>query len=380
MNDLLIKREEILERYIKQYLVNPRYAEQTPLTYSFLITKRCPLKCKHCFNNKITNEYEKKELTVDEYEKISRTINPFLTAFFGGGEPFVRTDFYKIVSLFRKNCKMQWASVTTNGLLQNSILTQVEKICVETPGQKFVLNFSLDGYREQHDLIRGVGVYDKCMDTIRQCNELRKRFKNLSIGIVSTMNTFNETCLAEFFQEISEEIHPNVISLLLTRQAPREGEYIKEIDYNNYYAAQKKLYQLFLEGKNGNLDIPSSFFPFAFYDIISKTIMNKERQFNCLAGHYGAYIDFDGDVNPCEIMNDKLCTEHPVLMGNLRDYDYDFKKLWTSERAKKVRKIVNNKTCCEKCTHETEGILPSLYFPPNNQFYKDRIREYVEKK
>ncbi len=378
MENIVVKKDKILETYIKHYLANKEYVEKTPLTYSFLVTKRCPLKCKHCFNNKAEKDYEKNELTIDEYEKISCSMNPFLTAFFGGGEPFIRNDFHKIVSLFRKNCKMQWSSVTTNGLLQNSILTQIEKICEDALGQKFVLNFSLDGYSEQHDLMRGKGVYSKCIDTIRMCNQLKKKYKNLSIGIVTTMTSLNENVLTDFFQDISDDLKPDVISLLLVRQFPRDGEYIKQINPDNYYRAQQKLYELFVEGKNGNPNAPNAFFPFAFYDFINKTLSSDKREFQCYAGTYGAYIDFDGDVNPCEVFNDEMCNDKPVLMGNLRDYDLDFKKLWTSDRAKRVRKMVNQSRCCQKCTHETEGILPSLYFPPNDIVYKERIIRYVK--
>ena len=51
----------------------------------------------------------------------------------------------------------------------------------------------------------------------------------------------------------------------------------------------------------------------------------------------------------------------------------DFLKLWNSESAMKVRQMVNRHECCKECTHETEGILPSIYFEPNSIFYKERI-------
>lgn len=373
MNTIVKKRDEILEKYIRNYLNNEKYANITPLTFSFLITKRCPLRCKHCFNNKIIKDVDKNELTLDEYEKLSLSMNPFLTAFFGGGEPFVRKDFHEIVAIFRRNCNMQWSSVTTNGMLQDSILSQIEKICLNAPGQKFVLNFSLDGYREQHDLTRGKGVYDKCIDTINQCQKLRKRYKNLSLGIVTTMTTINEEIIPEFFEDISETINPNVISLLLARQSPRDGKYLKRIQPENYHKAQNKLYDLFKMNKNGDPNNPNAYFPFAFYDFIDKTLISGRKEFYCYAGKYGAYIDFDGTVNPCEIINDEECTNNPVCMGNLRDYNMDFKKLWLSDNAKKIRNTINHRDCCENCTHETEGILPSIYFEPNSRVYRKRI-------
>ena len=52
-------------------------------------------------------------------------------------------------------------------------------------------------------------------------------------------------------------------------------------------------------------------------------------------------------------------------MGNLRDYDMDFLKLWNSAKALEIKGLVNRHAACEACTHETEGLLPSLYFAPN---------------
>ena len=61
-------------------------------------------------------------------------------------------------------------------------------------------------------------------------------------------------------------------------------------------------------------------------------------------------------------------------MGNLREYDMDFLKLWNSKQAMEVRQKVNRHKCCTCCTHETEGILPSIYFEPNSMFYKERMK------
>jgi hypothetical protein len=52
-------------------------------------------------------------------------------------------------------------------------------------------------------------------------------------------------------------------------------------------------------------------------------------------------------------------------MGNLRDFDMNFLKLWNSKQAMEVKQLINRHEICKSCTHETEGILPSIYFEPN---------------
>lgn len=101
-----------------------------PLTFSFLITEKCNLNCKHCFNH--DNKYGKNALPLDEYEKLAKSIVFFASEFFCGGEPFLRNDFCEIVSLFQKNCNITWASTTTNGQFTESILRQTERICINS--------------------------------------------------------------------------------------------------------------------------------------------------------------------------------------------------------------------------------------------------------
>ena len=368
--------EKILEKFLLKYQLKHLHQYNAPLTFSFLITERCNLNCKHCFNH--DNKYGKNALTLDEYEKLAKSIGFFASGFFCGGEPFLRDDFCEIVSLFQKNCNMTWASTTTNGQFTESILRQTERICINSCSKPFVLNFSLEGYEEQNDYIRGKGTYQKCIETIYEAIKLRKIYHNLQIGIVSTMNTFNEEILGKFFVDISKKINPDVISLLLVRQNPRVGNQIKKVNPQNYLRAKEILTQLFKNGKNGNYNSPKGYYPLAFYDIIEKTLKSNQREFFCYAGIHGAYINYNGDVNPCEILNDRHCCSEPLLMGNLRDYDMNFLELWNSQQAYLVRTQINRHECCKHCTHETEGILPSIYFEPNSNIYKEIIRN-VEK-
>lgn len=377
-NNKLQIRQEIFDRYICSY-ASKCHTKQEPLTYTILTTRRCPLKCRHCFNNQqLDNSLKNNELSLEEYKRIAEQLPPFMSVYFGGGEPFIREDFSEIVNVFFEKCHMQWASVTTNGILQDSILSQMKKICERLRGKKFVLNFSLDGDELEHDFIRGKGVYSKCLDTIQKCIELKQEYNNFSIGIVTTMTTINENKVCEFWDGLLEKITPDVISLLLVRQFPRDGEYLKSIDPQNYKKATEKLYDLFLRKRNGSPDTINAYFPFAFYDIINKTINTHKKEFLCYAGKYGAFIDYNGDINPCEVIGDPLCNPSGIVIGNLRDYEYNFMKLWNSMTGINVRGMVNKCKACEKCTHETEGISPSLYFSPNDKYYKERIFDYVK--
>ncbi len=375
---LLNEKQKIMEHFINNQYKRNFFTFSTPMTFSFLITRRCNLKCKHCFNND-QNKFNDNELTIKEYDELSRNLGNFSSALFCGGEPFIRDDFYEIVNCFRKNSQLQWASTTTNGQLTKSIINQTEKICSSYPSRKFVLNFSLDGYKNEHDYIRGEGTYDKCINTIKQVQKLKEKFPNLQIGLVSTLSTINEKILDEFFEKISFMLHPDVISLLLVRQHPRSGDKIKKVNIENYIKAKNKLNFLFKENMNGDINSPTAYYPLSFYEIIENTLKTGKREFYCYAGIFGAFIDYNGDVSVCEVFSDKNCTCKPKIMGNLRKYNMNFSKLWNSKNASEIRNNVNYSDCCLKCTHETEGILPSIYFQPNSKYYLERMKFYEQK-
>ncbi|MBU5317323.1 radical SAM protein [Clostridium bornimense] len=379
-NEELSLNNKIIKKYIHSYQKRHYFKNDTPMSISFLITNRCNLRCKHCFNNKTVKTMDKseKELTLDEYKIIAESMGFVASGLFCGGEPFIRNDVAEIVNIFRDKCNMQFTSTTTNGILTDSIIDQTERIVSNDKRKRFVLNFSLEGFESEHDITRGDGVYKKCIASIKEANKLKKKYSNLQIGIVTTMTTINENIVSDFFDYISEELEPNVISLLKVRQSPRAGEQLKNININNYIKAKEKLNKLFIKGKNGNVNSTVAYYPLTFYDIVEKSLVTDKREFYCYAGTHGAYIDYNGYVNPCEIIGDSMCSNEPLSMGNLRDYNLDFLKLWNSERARMVRSRINRHICCEKCTHETEGILPSIYFEPNAFMWEERMRKIVQ--
>jgi MoaA/NifB/PqqE/SkfB family radical SAM enzyme len=88
-------------------------------------------------------------------------------------------------------------------------------------------------------------------------------------------------------------------------------------------------------------------------DIISRTVKTNEYQLPCYAANLSAVIYAGGDVYPCEILEENL--------GNLRDVDYDFKKIWFSERTEQVRRDIREGKCF--CTFEN-FLTNSVLFTP----------------
>lgn len=355
-------KSELLSNRYKKIIRNAELYEKlychnhTPLVMSILVTNRCTLRCKHCFNHMnsggVPKHLNSRELGLNEYEKISKSMGSFMKALFSGGEPFIREDLKDIVLLFAKNNNLTHISITTNGQDEESIYRQTEYILSKLQDNtNLSLGFSLEGFEEVHDYIRGKGTYQKAMCTWKKCSELRKRYKNFDMYICSTMNTLNESSLCDFFRWGIENLCPDAVALLKVRQNPRDGEYMKNISLDNYYKAMKIIEGAINDGKLGDTDMPQTYANVRICEYVFEIMKTGKRSFNCFAGKYGGFINYNGDVGACEILD---------AYGNLREYNYNFMTLW--------EKFLENNcknTLCDSCTHETEGIIPSMYLGNN---------------
>ena len=88
---------------------------------------------------------------------------------------------------------------------------------------------------------------------------------------------------------------------------------------------------------------------------IERTLTEGRAQFSCVAGRLACVIYSNGDVVECEINNSRL--------GNLREVDYDFSRLWFGDRAAEVaRHAANGCFCTHECGHYASTIysLPKV--------------------
>ena len=336
----------------------------TPLVISFLVTNRCTLNCKHCFYHQ-TMLYGNSayELSVDEYRKLSNNMEQFFIGIFCGGEPFIRDDIYEIINIFQVNNKLVTADVTSNGQLTNNIIKQVENILIKCPYQNFSLGISLDGFKETHNKIRGKGTFEKVMQTWKELKLLKKYYTNFELYLCSTINKINEIEFPQFIKWCIDNLNPDKISLIKIRQTPRDGNQLKDIDLNNYLKSIKILENHIESFDISKLEKPQTYLSLSGNNYVYDSEIYKKKLFKCYAGLHGAFIDYNGNVGVCEVLS-------PI--ANIRDFDFNFFNLWNSNLASNLRKLVNCDNSCLKCTHEVEGILPSIWFEPNQIKYMRR--------
>jgi MoaA/NifB/PqqE/SkfB family radical SAM enzyme len=147
-----------------------------PVYVILYVTSRCNLRCSHCFFHKSLNKPE--EISLEDIEKISKSMPNLLHVSLTGGEPFLREDIEKIAAMFAKNSGAQIISIPTNGMLTEKIAAKTAVIAEENPGTIFNISVSIDGKEEMHNRIRGSkNAFSNACNTLEKLLELKTRYE-----------------------------------------------------------------------------------------------------------------------------------------------------------------------------------------------------------
>ena len=347
----------LARKYFWRHNLQPEYV-------ILIATSNCNLRCKHCFLWQ-KNEYGwgnlnqgKNDLSLEEIEKISLSMADFFFLNLGGGEPFIRKDLPKIAEAFYRNNHIQNLLIPTNGTLSSMILASTKTILEKCPGLKVSIDVSIDGIGKLHNEIRGgKDTFELAMKSLRDLLKLKKKYPNLQVGTIISQMSYNQKCLEEIYNFLKKEIQPDSITLALTRGTPRQPK-AKNIDIKYYQKLSEEMENDFLRGE------VSGFRKIILWPMIIATKILMHRlvirtyisgfQIPCLAGQLNAVIYSNGDVYPCEMLRS-------ARLGSLREVDYDFQKLWRSEKLKEIVRKIKKSKCY--CTHECHLPINILFSP-----------------
>jgi 12,18-didecarboxysiroheme deacetylase len=159
------------------------------------MTRRCNLKCIHCYSNSADTDYPN-ELSTEEGKKLIDDLAQFGSPviLFSGGEPLLRHDLLELAQ-YAVDRKMR-AVISTNGtLITKEIATKLQKIGLSYVG------VSLDGLEKTHDRFRGKkGAFNQAMEGIRNC-----RNAGIKVGIRFTVNKHNLADVSDMFDLLRQE-------------------------------------------------------------------------------------------------------------------------------------------------------------------------------
>ena len=282
-----------------------------------MATFRCNIGCNKCWQrHHIDPSAFQPELTgpeidklLDQSDMIANARNLALT----GGEPFLNPHLFEICqSLVRYQRPFR---LFTNG----SFPEQLKKT-LEIDGIGGVLScvhLSIDGPESVHDKMRQPGSFNNVL----RCLEYARKH-----GIWIHANTVITDDNVDYLEETKNVLQEN----------------------SDSYTFYPHLVNLEYNVKHEYLPRIKPFLTPATYELVESNVLSGTVNTRCRVGSNRCVINPDGSIIAC---NASMFFGEGFYMGRLREEDFDFDRIWDSDRAKRARELVAN---CRGCASFTE--------------------------
>ncbi|MFH1485932.1 MAG: radical SAM protein [Chloroflexota bacterium] len=334
-------------------LISDVFHHPFPVMLVYFVTARCNARCKMCFYS--TNTSGAQELDLREVERVSKSLPHLRWLLLSGGEPFLRPDLGDLCETFLRNSNVDYLQIPTNGSLPDVIVGATERLVALPFCRQLVISVSLDHIGPKHDEIRQVkGLFSKATETIRALRQVSRTHKNLGVTVNVTCSTYNAEDLDSIIDYLDSNFDVDGLNLTLVRGntpqpvAPPEVlraykraylRLLRDTRRYRYYHWPKKILAY---GKD-----------YLQFRLIVNAAEKNKYTLPCRAARNVAVMSETGQLYPCELRDDGL--------GNIRDFDYDMKKAWSSPAIRQARRQIALEKCF--CTYEC-AMGPNLLFNP----------------
>src|SRR5579883_2761751 len=308
-----------------------------PLNLTVSVSYRCNSRCKTCNVWQRPND----DFTLAEYERTFASLGraPYWFTF-SGGEPTLRKDLPEIVESAYRNCHPGIINIPTNGIQDTIIPERIERVLRAAPESEVIVNLSLDGVGEKHDIIRGVrGNFARAMRTYAGLKLLKGRYKNFTLGVHTVISNFNIGEFDAIYAFVRDELKPDSFISEIAEERVELDTVGMGITppIERYRAVIERLQEGIRKAEFGGVSRVTQAFRDRYYDLVKRTLVEKRQVIPCMAGVASAQIAPNGDVWTCCIRAESV--------GNLREYNYDFKTAWNTARANELRKSIKAGEC-----------------------------------
>ncbi|MBI2508162.1 radical SAM protein [Candidatus Woesearchaeota archaeon] len=376
----ILKDKELIPKLVTFKLAKKRLIQAPkPVTLTFSITSACQSLCKTCNIGLVYQKnpsMAKDDLTLEEIEKMFKNIGHVYFFNISGGEPFLRKEIVEIVQLACKHMNPRVIHTPTNALTPKLIEKKTGEILrwMKENGFEnvpFTIKPSYDGVGKDHDEVRGVkGNFEKLMETYNLLKNLQKTYPNLKLGLGTVISNYNIDKVKEivdFAYTLEPDTYINEVAENRTEMwnekdniTPSAEKYRQAIEY----FAEKTRNDM---KKKKGISRAMYAFRLVYYDLVVDILKRKTQVIQCYGGITNVHINARGEIWPCCVLG------YSKPMGNLRDYNFDFKKVWHSQQAKDVRKFVHEKKCaCPLANQSYSNIMlhtPSLFRVLRHTFF-----------
>ena len=355
---ILAKRNLVNFKNILICLIRAIFKYGKPIQIIQYVTSRCNLRCDHCFYKETLDKKDPGELPANILIESAKQSGPILWYSLAGGEPFLRKDFSDIVNGVKKEATPQIISLPTNGWYTQRTFLSTLKVLQKLKTGLFVIFFSVDGYGESHDKIRGENSFKKLCETYDKLKKLSKIYPRLHLNLVITVQNFNKDLFPGIIKKLYDKFRPTSISINLFRHHDINAPKIDPQIISAYERAIKEYDKIRIKNNYG---IIGSHFLKAKERVQKDLILavSKEEKFvtKCTAGNLSYVGMEDGTLKPCEILSNKI--------GNFATQN-NMDALYKSKEAKELRKFIVDTKC--KCTYECSMSTNTLF--NGNMFVK----------
>lgn len=167
-------------------------ASVSPINVTWELTLACNLRCKHCGSS--AGKCRSNELSLERSLQLCEELKELGTkeVTLIGGEPLISDKWFPIAKKLNDlGIKVNFVS---NGTIMTAEIMQMLK-------KARINNFgiSIDGKKQTNDSIRGKGVFDKIINTIKKLQE-----NGIKVSIATTISRFNYADLEEIYQKLVE--------------------------------------------------------------------------------------------------------------------------------------------------------------------------------
>lgn len=345
------------------------FVKRKPIQLTLFLTRRCNAKCDFCFYlSQKKRKIDAGELTIAEIKRIAAGFGDLLWLAFSGGEIFLRPDLPEIAEIFYNRNRPAIILLPTNGLLPEVIRAHTEAILNKCPKSTVVVKVSLDGDPRTHDALRGVpNAHAQALGTYARLEELLDCYDNFELGINTVFCAATQDGIVDHIETVREFESCKTHTVSLIRgEVDNTGH--KEVCLEKYERAGGVLTENLRRSTAGRYRFNGGRLK-AAQDILQRRLIGRTAEENrqiipCYAGRLTLVITETGDVYPCESFAGKI--------ANLREIDFDFKRLFESEEYRGVVKGIRDGRC--HCHHECYMMMNILFNPRR---YPALFRQYL---
>jgi len=306
------------------------------------VTNACNFRCDHCF---VDFETSKRDLKLDQFQKLGAESPPLMWLDIGGGEPFLRKDLADIVLSFDSKI----VHIPTNGSLIPQMLKQIEKI-QQYSDREIIIGLSLDGLQESHDTIRKQpGNWDQIWDAF----EVLRNIDGVSVKVCTVIHRGN----CDEIIPLMEEVYSRGVdfhSVILLRGDPLNAA-VQLPSVEDLHKLGLQIFEVLNRYDYGKSTLSAHIlknFHRYLWNTSLKTIEQKRQVIRCLAGQSQLVVWGDGEVASCELL---------PSVGNIKQNSID--DIIASDAYRQQVKDIKQDKC--HCTHNC-AMLDSIFYNPFN--------------